>query len=92
MPTLDVSAILIIMLFTTKLRSSVGWTASWHSPTRSSGFHYNVVCRLNRFHIDPSEVVDIEEKPTITLPKDDYRTIHAAKILNLMVTQFVLVW
>jgi RsmE family RNA methyltransferase len=47
--------------------------------------HSSVVCRLNRFLFDPSEVdVDgIEAAPTVTLPKDDYRTIHASNVLGL---------
>jgi RsmE family RNA methyltransferase len=39
---------------------------------------------LNRFLFDRSEVDwRNEETPTVTLPKDDYRTRHAAKILSL---------
>jgi RsmE family RNA methyltransferase len=37
---------------------------------------------LNRFLFDPAEI-DVSEVPTVTLTKDDYRTIHAAKILGL---------
>jgi 16S rRNA U1498 N3-methylase RsmE len=45
---------------------------------------------LNRFLFDPSEVTATEPGmptpsgvPTVTLPKDDYRTMHAAKVLGL---------
>lgn len=49
-------------------------------------FHSTSVRRLNRFLFDPCEVEsEGEESNTarVILPKDDYRTIHAAKILGL---------
>ena len=50
-------------------------------------FHSFVVCRLNRFLFDESEILcnntlDPNSKVVI-LPMDDFRTIHAAKILSL---------
>lgn len=53
-------------------------------------YHTSTVLGLNRFLFDPSEL-DIKEvetssidtTPSIILPKQDYRTIHAAKILGL---------
>jgi len=56
-------------------------------PLRSinSHFHSTVVCRLNRFLFDSSEV-DTNGKDselTVTLPKDDYRTVHAFNILGV---------
>ena len=42
-----------------------------------------VVLRLNRFLFDISEVDFTEPVPTVTLSKDDYRTLHASKILAL---------
>jgi 16S rRNA (uracil1498-N3)-methyltransferase len=50
--------------------------------TRRS-FRASTACRLNRFLFDPSEVDNTNTTYTVQLPKDDYRTIHAAKILNL---------
>jgi RsmE family RNA methyltransferase len=49
-------------------------------------FHQTTALRLNRFLFDPSEIDENSENgcPTITLPKSDYRTIHAAKILGLL--------
>ncbi len=44
------------------------------------------VCRLNRFLFSPEELATTEDSTTtsvVTLPKDDYRTVHAAKILGL---------
>jgi RsmE family RNA methyltransferase len=43
------------------------------------------VCFLNRFLLSPEEVSQDEDSslPYAVLGKDDYRTIHAAKILNL---------
>mmetsp|Transcript_26463 Transcript_26463/g.72753 ORF Transcript_26463/g.72753 Transcript_26463/m.72753 type:complete len:371 (-) Transcript_26463:981-2093(-) len=59
-------------------------------------YHATTVCRLNRFLFSPEEASKSEgETPTdqthepstsarvVTLPKDDYRTVHAAKILGL---------
>jgi hypothetical protein len=62
-------------------------TNGWHSfrpPTTRSCFHSSTVCHLNRFLFDPNELDDTTDGTmTATLPKDDYRTIHAAKILKL---------
>ena len=48
-------------------------------------FHGSTVCRLNRFLFDPSEVTrdSISGQASVKLAKDDYRTLHAAKILGL---------
>lgn len=49
-------------------------------------YHSSVVCRLNRFLFDPSEADDDNmdsEQLTVTLPKDDYRTVHAFKTLGV---------
>lgn len=54
-------------------------------PTRriqEPSFHATTICYLNRFLFDPSEVSESPER-SVLLGKDDYRTIHAAKILNL---------
>jgi RsmE family RNA methyltransferase len=48
---------------------------------RGSYYHASVPCYLNRFLFDPSELED--DQRTIILPKEDFRTIHAAKILGL---------
>jgi len=58
-------------------------TASFRSVPRAPGsyFHASTACRLNRFLFDPSELED--DQVTIILPKDDFRTVHAAKILGL---------
>jgi 16S rRNA (uracil1498-N3)-methyltransferase len=48
---------------------------------RGSYFHASSPCRLNRFLFDPSELED--DRSTIILPKDDFRTVHAAKVLGL---------
>ncbi len=61
---------------------SVAWSFS-HSGLRPSSirsFHSTTSCYLNRFLFDPSEV---SEEQSVLLGKDDYRTIHAAKILGL---------
>ncbi len=52
--------------------------------------HRTTYLELNRFLFDPSEIsppdtdADVSCPPTVTLPKNDYRTIHAAKILKLL--------
>jgi RsmE family RNA methyltransferase len=56
-----------------------------------SRFHIGVVCYLNRFLFDSSEIVTNASQqhegkdaaPVVILPIDDYRTIHAARILSL---------
>ena len=47
--------------------------------------HATTSCKLNRFLFDPSEVTDAMDSGeySVLLGKDDYRTIHAAKILGL---------
>jgi RsmE family RNA methyltransferase len=50
---------------------------------RPSSYHSSVVCRLNRFLFDSSDILRNGDNALVTLSKDDYRTIHAAKILNL---------
>ena len=69
------SSILFVFLFrsTASLRSSV--------KLRRCYFHATSHRRLNRFLFDPSELED--DECTIVLPKDDFRTIHAAKVLGL---------
>jgi len=66
-------------------RPAVGWLLRPPPPTTRSAFHSSTECRLNRFLIDTSEVDTSASDgvPTATLPKDDYRTIHAAKTLGL---------
>ena len=49
-------------------------------------YHSSVVCRLNRFLFDQSELDSggqVSSELTVTLPKDDYRTVHAFKTLGL---------
>ncbi len=54
-------------------------------------FHQTTSLNLNRFLFDPSEIDEAYSGdsffPTVTLPKNDYRTIHAAKILGLVNNQ-----
>jgi 16S rRNA (uracil1498-N3)-methyltransferase len=52
--------------------------------------HSTSACQLNRFLFDPSEILNDDESspssaapPKVLLPKDDYRTVHAAKTLGL---------
>lgn len=46
-------------------------------------FHKCSKLSLNRFLFDPSEIIPNTKPPSVILGKDDYRTIHASKILNL---------
>ena len=53
---------------------------------RSRSFCSTSALHLNRFLFDPSEIDDDSKTfdgTAITLPKNDYRTIHAAKVLGL---------
>jgi RsmE family RNA methyltransferase len=55
---------------------------------KSAKFHSGVSCRLNRFLFDEFETSrevsdEVSDDITVTLPMDDYRTIHAAKVLGL---------
>jgi len=69
-----------------------------HTTTQQRQFHSSSALYLNRFLFDPCEVEGLikpnnnddecnEENstttPYVTLPKNDYRTVHAAKILNV---------
>lgn len=54
--------------------------ASFLQPPRAF-FHATTKCYLNRFLFDPAELED--DETSVILPKDDYRTIHAAKVLSL---------
>ena len=57
--------------------------------TQVRKFQGTTICRLNRFLFSPEEASTLDDStettPTsvITLPKDDYRTVHAAKTLGL---------
>lgn len=50
-----------------------------------SSYHSGAMCRLNRLLFDSSEVTTDGEygELRVTLPKDDYRTVHARMILGL---------
>ena len=55
--------------------------------TRTKSFHSSTACHLNRFLFSSNELDDGESSnpnsAVVTIPKDDYRVIHAAKILGL---------
>lgn len=56
------------------------------SRNQARKYQGTTVCRLNRFLFSPEEVTLVEDRDTpgiVTLSKDDYRTVHAAKILGL---------
>lgn len=50
---------------------------------KTHGFHKSSRLNLNRFLFDPSEIISNTTTPYIILPKEDFRTLHASKILNL---------
>jgi RsmE family RNA methyltransferase len=53
-------------------------------PREARTLRTSVVCRLNRFLFSHSELSRGQHSPLeVLLPKDDYRTLHAAKTLNL---------
>ena len=61
----------------------------FHQVSKKIAFHSSTTLSLNRFLFDMSEIeLSNNEKEgiieaSVTLPKTDYRTVHAAKILNL---------
>lgn len=67
-------------------------SAPWCLPCRraiSRRYRTSTVCRLNRILFEADELTLIEGKdgkrstPSVVIPKDDYRTVHVAKILSL---------
>lgn len=50
---------------------------------RTACLHTTTIRHLNRFLFDPSEVTADSEISRVVLGKEDYRTVHAAKILGL---------
>jgi 16S rRNA (uracil1498-N3)-methyltransferase len=70
---------LTAMLLFLHCRSST----SFHHTFKPRGtfFHATSHRLLNRFLFDPSELE--EDETTVILPKDDFRTVHAAKVLGL---------
>lgn len=86
----------VLMIFTTlmmlHIRCSIAslpipyntGTPSTFIPTSRRLFHKAKPLYLNRFLLDPMELDDgMDPFPSVTLPKNDYRTIHAAKVLKL---------
>jgi RsmE family RNA methyltransferase len=78
----------MMMLSLTTKRLGVSSFRLNHVTRHSRHRHYSstTVCRLNRFLFDPSEVdasINGTGAPTVTLPIDDYRTIHAASVLGV---------
>ncbi|GKY99415.1 hypothetical protein MPSEU_000896200 [Mayamaea pseudoterrestris] len=52
---------------------------------RTAAFHSTTACKLNRFLFRMEEDIQEDRESrlrTITLPQDDYRTLHAAKVLG----------
>eukprot|EP00557_Chaetoceros_sp_GSL56_P014302 CAMPEP_0176477284 /NCGR_PEP_ID=MMETSP0200_2-20121128/532_1 /TAXON_ID=947934 /ORGANISM="Chaetoceros sp., Strain GSL56" /LENGTH=315 /DNA_ID=CAMNT_0017873067 /DNA_START=63 /DNA_END=1006 /DNA_ORIENTATION=+ len=91
--------VMYVFIFTAKSRVSSSFTTTTTTTTTSllplwrfqnsiiKQYHTTTILGLNRFLFDPSELNIKDEgsadKPTIILRKEDYRTIHAAKILGL---------
>jgi hypothetical protein len=77
--------IILVMLF----HRVLGFPRSFFSnrqSIRTRTISSTSICRLNRFLFDTCEISnsgDLDEVPTIIIPKDDYRTVHAAKTLGL---------
>ena len=81
------AVIIFLMFFALPSPLVIGLTVRY--PSRALSFQSTTACQLNRFLFDPSELtLHGEEKdsispPSVILPKEDYRTIHAAKVLGL---------
>jgi len=87
---LNIIMLLLAVAFRTRLSQAFTTTTPSLFPRShksSRSIHQTVALKLNRFLFDPSEI-DPEsatsDNPTVTLPKEDYRTVHAAKILGLL--------
>ena len=63
------------------LQRGRSWPSS--SSSASSSFHSSTACSLNRFLFSSNEVDASHSVPMVTLSKDDYRTVHASKILRV---------
>jgi hypothetical protein len=75
-------------MFVSRMNIGVrGFTQSSYPATSTRrSFHSTSVRYLNRFLFDTKEAIyedDMETTPKVILPKDDFRTVHAAKILGL---------
>jgi RsmE family RNA methyltransferase len=88
---LYLNLIMFAFAITFRCRFSTAFTQQVQNPKSHSffrKFHQTAALNLNRFLFDPSEV-DSQPKSftdpiiTITLTKNDYRTVHAAKVLGL---------
>eukprot|EP00980_Cylindrotheca_fusiformis_P000177 scaffold26_cov117-Cylindrotheca_fusiformis.AAC.18 len=79
--------LLFFMFYASRMTVGVwGFCHIAHSTTERRFFRYSSVRFLNRFLFDNSEAMNDSEMdsiPTVLLPKDDFRTVHAAKILGL---------
>jgi len=53
------------------------------SPRPNPHYNHCTSLYLNRFLFDPSEVDTSGEFPSVTIAVDDYRTVHAAKVLGV---------
>ena len=79
----------MILFLSSSARIRIGHAFRAGCPLQRCSFHSSTSCQLNRFLFDPSEVISEGDgncepaTPTVILPKDDYRTIHAAKTLGL---------
>jgi RsmE family RNA methyltransferase len=62
---------------------AVGFNGRFASPFSLRRYSRTVVCHLNRFLFSPEEINTDENIPEVVLPKDDYRTIHASKVLGV---------
>jgi len=85
----------IIPTHKTRIRSTIVHSATiWqtestfiHQASRRH-FHSSTCLRLNRFlfdtyELDPQSILDEGSVPFVIIPREDYRTEHAAKILGL---------
>jgi RsmE family RNA methyltransferase len=76
---------MVLLLCTTRSLVSLRYFSHRTLYRRHGEFHSTTFLNLNRFLFDPTELTetDSDTVPSVTIGKDDYRTIHAAKILGL---------
>ena len=73
----------MVFITLTMRQFAVGFNGRFSSPSSLRRYSRSVVRHLNRFLFSPEEINADDDIPEVVLPKDDYRTIHASKVLGV---------
>jgi hypothetical protein len=78
---------IFFLMFISRMNIGVrAFTQSSYPATSRRSFHSTSVRYLNRFLFDAKETIHEDDRattPKVILSKDDFRTVHAAKVLGL---------